>query len=69
MQSTIQRKVTESVEPTAVTVDSVKLTVVTHPETGEVIERRLDVDLSHDEDEINAVESALVERLRSEARR
>ena len=67
MQSTIQRKVTETVEPTAVTVNSVKLTVVAHPETGEVIERRLDVDLSHDEDEINAVESSLIDRLRREA--
>ena len=64
MQSTIQRRATEMVEPSAVKVNSVKLTVATDPDTGKLIERRLDVDFSHDEDAINAVESALIEHLR-----
>ena len=64
MQSTIQRRVTETVEPSAVKVNSVKLTVVADPDTGKLIERRLDVHISHDEDAINAVESALIEQLR-----
>ncbi len=64
MQSTIQRKVTEKVAPSAVKVNWVKLTVTADPDTGKLIERRLDVDFSHDEDVINAVESALIEQLR-----
>lgn len=64
MQSTIQRRVTETVEPSAVKVNSVKLTLATDPDTGELIERRLEVDFSHDEDAINAVESSLIEQLR-----
>lgn len=64
MQSTIQRRVTETVEPSAVKVNSVKLTLATDPDTGKLIERRLDVDFSHDEEAINAVESSLIEQLR-----
>ena len=64
MQSTIQRRITEQVAPSAVKVNSVKLTVVADPDTGKLIERRLDIDVSHDEDAINAVESALIEQLR-----
>ena len=64
MQSTIQRRVTEMLEPSAVKVNSVKLTLATDPDTGELIERRLEVDFSHDEDAINAVESSLIEQLR-----
>ena len=64
MQSTIQRRATEMVEPSAVKVNWVKLTVATDPDTGKLIERRLDIDVSHDEDAINAVESALIEQLR-----
>ena len=64
MQSSIQRRVTETLEPTAVKVNSVKLTLATDPDTGELIERRLEVDFSHDEDVINAVESSLIEQLR-----
>ena len=64
MQSTIQRKVTEKVAPSAVKVNWVKLTVTADPDTGKLIERRLDVDFSHDEDAINAVECALIEQLR-----
>ena len=64
MQSTIQRRITETVAPSAVKVNSVKLTVVADPDTGKLIERRLDIDVSHDEDAINAVESALIEQLR-----
>lgn len=64
MQSTIQRRITETVVPSAVKVNSVKLTVVADPDTGKLIERRLDIDVSHDEDAINAVESALIEQLR-----
>ena len=67
MQSTIQRRITETVVPSAVKVNSVKLTVVADPDTGKLIERRLDIDVSHDEDAINAVESALIEQLRDEA--
>ena len=64
MQSTIQRRITETVVPSAVKVNSVKLTVIADPDTGKLIERRLDIDVSHDEDAINAVESALIEQLR-----
>lgn len=64
MQSTIQRRITETVVPSAVKVNSVKLTVVADPDTGKLIERRLDIDVSHDEEAINAVESALIEQLR-----
>ena len=64
MQSTIQRRITETVAPSAVKVNSVKLTVVADPDTGKLIERRLDIDVSHDEDAINAVESVLIEQLR-----
>lgn len=64
MQSTIQRRVTETLEPSAVKVNSVKLTLATDPDTGKLIERRLEVDFSHDEDVINAVESSLIEQLR-----
>ena len=64
IQSTFQRRVTETVEPSAVKVNSVKLTLATDPDTGELIERRLEVDFSHDEDAINAVESSLIEQLR-----
>ena len=67
MQSTIQRRITETVVPSAVKVNSVRLTVVADPDTGKLIERRLDIDVSHDEDAINAVESALIEQLRDEA--
>ena len=67
MQSTIQRRITETVVPSAVKVNSVKLTVVADPDTGKLIERRLDIDVSHDEDAINAVESVLIEQLRDEA--
>ena len=66
MQSTIQRRITETVVPSAVKVNSVKLTVVADPDTGKLIERRLDIDVSHDEDAINAVESVLIEQLRDE---
>lgn len=68
MQSSIQRRITETVVPSAVKVNSVKLTIAADPDTGKLIERRLDVDFSHDEDAINAVESALIEQLRDEAR-
>lgn len=64
MQSTTQRRVTETLEPSAVKVNSVKLTLATDPDTGELIERRLEVDFSHDEDLINEVESSLIEQLR-----
>lgn len=64
MHSTIQRRVTETLEPTAVKVNSVKLTVAADPDTGKLIERRLEVDFSHDEDLINAVEESLIEQLR-----
>ena len=64
MQSTIQRRVTETLEPSAVKVNSVKLTLATDPDTGKLIERRLEVDFSHDEDVINAVESSIIEKLR-----
>lgn len=64
MQSSIQRRITETVVPSAVKVNSVKLTVVADPDTGKLIERRLDIDVSHDEDAINAVESVLIEQLR-----
>lgn len=64
MQSTIQRRVTETLEPSAVKVNSVKLTLATDPDTGKLIERRLEVDFSHDEDLINAVEASLIEQLR-----
>ena len=64
MHSTIQRRVTETLEPSAVKVNSVKLTLATDPDTGKLIERRLEVDFSHDEDLINAVESSLIEQLR-----
>ena len=67
MQSTIQRRITETVVPSAVKVNSVKLTVVADPDTGKLIERRLDIDVSHDEEAINAVESVLIEKLRGEA--
>ena len=45
-------------------VNSVQLTVVADPDMSKLIERRLDVDFSHDEDAINAVETALMEQLR-----
>lgn len=64
MQSTTQLRVTENLEPSAVKVNSVKLTLATDPDTGKLIERRLEVDFSHDEDLINAVESSLIEQLR-----
>ena len=64
MQSTIQRRITETVVPSAVKVNSVRLTVVADPDTGKLIERRLDIDFSHDEDAINAVESVLIEQFR-----
>lgn len=64
MHSTIQRRVTETLEPSAVKVNSVKLTLATDPDTGKLIERRLEVDFSHDEDVINAVESSIIEKLR-----
>lgn len=64
MQNTIQRRVTETLKPTAITVNSVKLTLATDSDTGKLIERRLDIDFSRDEDAINAVESSLIERLR-----
>ena len=64
MQSTTQRRVTETLEPSAVKVNSVKLTLATDPDTGKLIERRLEVDFSHDEDLINEVESSLIEQLR-----
>ena len=64
VKSTIQRRVTETVEPSTIRVNSVKLTVVADPDTGKLIERRLEVDFSHDEDANNAVESALMEQLR-----
>ena len=67
MQSSIQRRVTETVEPSAVRINSVKLTLATDPDTGKLIERRLYIDLSHDEDAINAVESSLIEQLRGDA--
>ena len=67
MQSTIQRRITETVVPSAVKVNSVKLTVIADPDTGKLIERRLDIDVSHDEDAINAVECVLIEHLRDEA--
>lgn len=64
MHSAIQRRVTETLEPSTVKVNSVKLTLATDPDTGRLIERRLEVDFSHDEDMINAVEASLIERLR-----
>ena len=64
MHSSTQRRITETVAPSAVKVNSVKLTVVADPDTGKLIERRLDIDVSHDEDAINAVESVLIEQLR-----
>ena len=64
MQSTIQLRVTETLDPSAVKVNSVKLTLATDPDTSKLIERRLEVDFSHDEDLINAVESSLIEQLR-----
>lgn len=64
MQSTIQRRITETVVQSAVKVNSVKLTVIADPDTGKLIERRLDIDVSHDEEAIDAVESALIEQLR-----
>ena len=64
MHRSTQRRITETVAPSAVKVNSVKLTVVADPDTGKLIERRLDIDVSHDEDAINAVESVLIEQLR-----
>lgn len=64
--STIRRPLEPPIPlaPSAVKINSVKLTVTADPDPGKLIERRLDVDFSHGEDAINAVECALIEQLR-----
>lgn len=64
MQGTTRLRITKTLESSPDGVNSVKLTVVADPDTGKLIERRLDVHVSHDEDATNAVESAHIEQLR-----
>ena len=64
MQGTTRLRITKTLESSPDGVNSVKLTVIADPDTGKLIERRLDLDFSGDDDATNAVESEHIEQLR-----
>ena len=64
MQGTTRLRITKTLASSPDGVNSVKLTVIADPDTGKLIERRLDLDFSCDDDATNAVESAHIEQLR-----